>query len=113
MAPMDGADGKLDGYAYIQPLLTATSDTNALAVNLKLAFIQDAFVRDVNGPSVARAADPASVDQAQLVARLRWPTPNESWGRTRWRHIGPLSSIQVAPLHPTETPALLHPAAGG
>src|ERR1700744_471573 len=70
MAPMTGADGKLSGYAYISTRLTATSDVNALGVREKLAFIQDAFVRDVNGNSVAKSDDPAAVDQALLQNRL-------------------------------------------
>src|SRR5581483_12269726 len=54
MAPINGADGKLAGYAYISSILTATSAQGALAVREKLAFIQDAFVRDVNGASIAK-----------------------------------------------------------
>jgi hypothetical protein len=107
MAPMNDADGKLDGYAYIQPLLTATSDTNALAVRDKLAFIQDAFVRDVNGPSVASAADPASVDQPKLAARLL-ADAKRIMGANRVATLS-IVSIQIAPLHPTETPALYPP----
>ena len=109
MAPMNGADGNLDGYAYIQLLLTATSDTNALAVRDKLAFIQDAFVRDVNGPSVASAADPASVDQPKLAARLL-ADAKRIMGANRVATLS-IVSIQIAPLHPTETPALFPPTA--
>lgn len=107
MAPMNGADGKLDGYAYIQTLLTATSDINALAVRDKLAFIQDAFVRDVNGPSVASAADPANVDQPKLVARLL-ADAKRIMGGNRVAAIS-ITSVQNAPLHPTQTPALYPP----
>ena len=41
-----------------------------LAVRDKLAFIQDAFVRDVNGDAVAKPDDPEKVDMPALEARL-------------------------------------------
>lgn len=107
MAPMNGADGNLDGYAYIQLLLTATSDTDALAVRDKLAFIQDAFVRDVNGPSVAKAADLTSVDQPQLAARLL-ADAKRIMGAGRVATLS-IVSIQIASLHPSQTPALYQP----
>ena len=69
MAPMTDAGGKLAGYAYISSRLTATTDTHALAVRNKLAFIQDAFVRDVNGAGVGKD-DGSAVDQPALEARL-------------------------------------------
>ena len=71
MAPMTDADGKLTGYAYISTRLTASSDADALVVRDKLPFIQDALVRDVNGESVAMAADPAPGRSCRRVeARL-------------------------------------------
>ena len=61
MAPMTGADGNLSGYAYISSRLTATSDASANQVRDKIAFIQDAFVRDVNcdrrSPPPGRSGD--------------------------------------------------------
>ncbi|MEI9886729.1 MAG: hypothetical protein WDN08_09550 [Rhizomicrobium sp.] len=36
----------------------------------RVAFVQDAFVRDVNARSVAPAADPKTVDKPALAARL-------------------------------------------
>jgi hypothetical protein len=104
MAPMSGADGKLSGYAYISTLLTATSDTNALAVRNKLAFIQDAFVRDVNGASLAKADDPATVDQALLVSRLL-ADAKRVMGAGKVASIA-IVQVQIAPLHPVQTPAL-------
>src|SRR6185312_16888741 len=70
MAPMTGADGKLSGYAYISSRLTANSDVSANQARDKIAFIQDAFVRDVNAKEIATSGDPASVDNAALQARL-------------------------------------------
>ena len=107
MAPMTGADGKLSGYAYISTLLTATSDTNALAVRDKLAFVQDAFVRDVNGKSIAKSDDPDKVDQDRLITRLL-ADAKQIMGGGKVASIS-IVQVQIAPLHPTETPALNTP----
>jgi hypothetical protein len=107
MAPMTGADGKLSGYAYISLLLTATNDTNALAVRDKLAFVQDVFVRDVNGAGIAKAGDWATVDQEALAARLLTDA-KRIMGAGKVASIG-IVQIQIAPLHPVETPALNTP----
>jgi len=107
MAPMTGADGKLSGYAYISSRLTATSDTIALAVREHIAFIQDTFVRDVNTLSIAKADDTASVDQAALQARLL-ADAKKVMGPGKVVSIA-LVQVQIAPLHPTETPALNTP----
>jgi hypothetical protein len=107
MAPMTGADGKLAGYAYISTLLTATSEPNTLAVRDKLAFIQDAFVRDVNGSSVEKAGDPGNVDQPALQARLL-ADAKRVMGEGRVASIT-IVTIQVASLHPTQTPAQTTP----
>ena len=104
MAPMTGADGKLAGYAYISSRLTATSDTNALAVRNKLAFIQDVFLRDVNGTGVAKAGDATAVDQPALQARLL-ADAKKVMGAGAVASIA-LVQVQIAPLHPTQTPAL-------
>lgn len=98
IAPMTGSDGKLSGYAYISSRLTATSATEALDVRDRIAFIQDAFVRDVNHAGVAKASDPSAVDESGLEARLLADA----------RHVmgaGKVASIavvqfQIAPLHP-------------
>jgi hypothetical protein len=107
MAPMNGADGKLAGYAYISPRLTASSDVVALAVRDKIAFIQDAFVRDVNGRDVAKSNDPATVDQPALEARLL-ADARKVMGAGKVLSIA-LVQVQIAPLHPMETPALNAP----
>ena len=109
MAPMLNAEGKLAGYAYISSRLTATSDTFALAVRNKLAFIQDAFVRDVNGASVAKADDISAVDQPALEARLL-ADAKRIMGAGEVASIA-LVQIQIAPLHPTQTPPLGPPPA--
>ena len=111
MAPINGADGKLAGYAYVSSILTATSAQGALAVREKLAFIQDAFVRDVNGASVAKKDDPLTVDRDRLVARLQADAV---------KILGPgqvaflaIVQLQFAPLHPKTTPALAAQANAG
>jgi hypothetical protein len=107
MAPMTGADGKLSGYAYISTRLAATSDVNALAVRDKIAFIQDAFVRDINTSSVAKGDDPTTVDQSALQARLV-ADASRVMGAGKVAAIA-IVTIQIAPLHPTQTPALNTP----
>ena len=107
MAPMTGADGKLAGYAYISSRLTATTDTNALAVRSKLAFIQDVFLRDGNGMGVAKADDATAVDQPALEARLL-ADARKVMGAGAVASIA-LVQVQIAPLHPTQTPALDSP----
>ena len=107
MAPMTDAEGKLAGYAYISSRLTATSDTIALSVREKIAFIQDVFVRDVNTLSVAKKDDPTAVDQAGLEARLL-ADAKKVMGAGKVASIA-LVQVQIAPLHPTETPMLHAP----
>ncbi|MGH6870821.1 MAG: hypothetical protein ACREHE_04870 [Rhizomicrobium sp.] len=69
IAPMV-VDDRLVAYAYISTKIVATSPSAAIAVRLKLAFIQDAFVRDVNAASIADPADPSKVNEKGLMARL-------------------------------------------
>jgi len=69
IAPMC-VDGKLTGYAYISSKVVTTSRDSSLEVRNKIPFIQDAFVRDVNGSPIGKANDPKTVDNAALVARL-------------------------------------------
>src|SRR5689334_3934140 len=70
MAPMTGADGKLSGYAYLTTRLTATSEGVVTQVREKLAFIQDAMVRDVNNAGVTTADDLEKVDVPAVEKRL-------------------------------------------
>jgi hypothetical protein len=124
MAPLAGGDGKLSGYAYISTRLTATSAAGALDVRDKIAFIQDAFVRDVNGASVAKAADPGTMGAFSSYQSQQHTVPEElaEAGRTFGLNAGALEArlladakkvmgagkvasiaiaqLQVAPLHP-------------
>jgi hypothetical protein len=108
MAPLTDADGKLTGYAYIATRLTALTDVFALAVRDKVPFIQDAMVRDVNGASVATPADPDQVDIPGLEARLL-ADARKVMGAGKVKLIT-VCTVQVAELHPVQTPALLAPA---
>lgn len=70
ISPMNDADGRLAGYAYITCTIIASSPDVAVAIRSKTPFIQDAFVRDVNGRSIALATDPAQVDKNAVAARF-------------------------------------------
>ena len=108
MAPMTGEDGNLSGYAYISSRLTATSDASATLVRDKIAFIQDAFVRDVNRSEVTLSGTPATVDNAALRTRLL-ADARAVVGQGRIASIA-VTQIQLAPLHPSPvTPAAVAP----
>jgi hypothetical protein len=130
MAPLTGSDGKLSGYAYISTRLTATSAASALDVRDRIAFVQDAFVRDINGAGVAKAADPGTMAAFSSYQSLHTvPEELEEAGRVFGLNAGALEArlladagrvmgagkvtsiaivqLQVAPLHPdsAQTPA--------
>ncbi|HEY4274080.1 MAG TPA: hypothetical protein VGM68_01235 [Rhizomicrobium sp.] len=104
MAPMKGDDGKLSGYAYIASRLTATSDANATLVRDKLAFIQDAFVRDVNAREIAASGDPKKVDEPALVARLL-ADARKVMGQGKVTSAA-IVQVQIAPLRPSPMTAV-------
>jgi hypothetical protein len=107
MAPMTGADGKLAGYAYLSPQLNAGSDTATQDVREKLPFIQDAFVRDINGAAVTTAADPATVDVPAVEARLL-ADARRVMGAAKVKAVI-ICTVQIAELHPRQTQALVAP----
>jgi|SRR6185437_2638346 len=109
MAPLTGSDGKLSGYAYISTRLSATSAAGALEVRDKIAFIQDVFVRDVYGAGVAKPADPGTVDNAALEARLL-ADARKVMGPGKVASIA-IVQLQIARLHPdsTQPPASMPP----
>ena len=108
MAPLNNADGKLLGYAYLSTRLTAMSDTYALAVRDKLPFIQDKMVRDVNADGVATADDPEKVDIPALEKRLLGDA-TQVMGAGKVKVIT-ICTVQIAELHPVQTPAMNTPA---
>ena len=104
MAPLTDADGKLSGYAYVSSRLTATSDAGASLVRDKIAFIQDAFVRDVNAAEIATSGDPAAVDNPALAARLL-ADARRVMGAGKVVSIA-IMQVQLAPLHPSPVTAV-------
>jgi len=102
MAPLTNADGKLTGYAYITSRLTAASESAALTVREKLAFIQDAFVRDVNGEGVATADDPEKVDIAAAESRLL-ADAQRVMGAGKVKSMT-VCTVQITELHPVRSP---------
>jgi hypothetical protein len=104
MAPLTGRDGKLSGYAYVSSRLTASSDISANEARDKIAFIQDAFVRDVNKTEIATTGDPATVDNSALEIRLLTDA-RRIVGAAKIRSIA-ITQVQIAPLRPSPvTPA--------
>lgn len=107
MAPLTNDEGKLLGYAYLSSRLTAASESNALAVRDKLPFIQDAMVRDVNAAPVTLADDPEKVDIAGVEKRLL-EDASKVMGQGKVKVIT-VCTVQIAELHPAQTPALYTP----
>jgi hypothetical protein len=108
MAPMNGTDGNLAGYAYISSRVTASSDAGATDVRDKIAFIQDSFVRDVNSAPIARGDDPTQVDMAGLQSRLLTDA-RKIMGGGKIASLA-IVQVQIAPLHPQQTPGVPPPA---
>ncbi|HUB85257.1 MAG TPA: hypothetical protein VL971_06150 [Rhizomicrobium sp.] len=69
IAPLTDGD-TLVAYAYISSKVVASSPGGAIDVRDKIAFIQDAFVRDVNRASIGKADAPLTVDRDTLATRL-------------------------------------------
>lgn len=69
IAPMT-VDGKLVSYAYVSSRIVAASPSAAIDVRAKTAFIQDAYVRDVNRTPIGNGGDPPQVDTNMLIKRL-------------------------------------------
>ncbi|HXC57362.1 MAG TPA: hypothetical protein VNU97_18825 [Rhizomicrobium sp.] len=107
IAPMS-KDGKLLGYSYISSKLVAASQGAALEIRDKIAFIQDAFVRDVNAAPTAVAADPTVIDRVLLANRLiadaRRVVGAAKVTRIVFGDGDKDPGIQFSPLHPTQTP---------
>jgi hypothetical protein len=100
MAPMSH-DGRLLGYAFITSKLVCASSEACVAVRQKLAFIQDANVRDVNAQPIALASDPTAVDRELLNARLT-ANAKRIVGDNKVRNMVFLM-VQYTPLHPSES----------
>jgi hypothetical protein len=101
MAPIT-TDGQLSGYAYISSKVVAATPMAALDIRGRIAYIQDAFVRDVNGASLAQKGNPPVVDNAALSARLLADARRVVGGG---KVVGvEITQVQVAPLRSDKAP---------
>jgi hypothetical protein len=100
MVPMT-KDGDLLGYSYVASKLICTSPGGALRVREKLAFIQDAFVREVNSRPASLDTDPKALDKDQLAARLTAAAKRIVGNDTVRAML--FMEIKYAPLHPGDS----------
>ncbi|MDE1937571.1 MAG: hypothetical protein KGI68_01000 [Alphaproteobacteria bacterium] len=100
IAPMS-QDGRLLGYSYISSKLVASSQSAAIAIRDKLAFIQDAFVRDVNARPIGQSNDPRTVDRVLLNSRLVADAGRIVGAEKVVNMV--FVDIKFAPLHPGDT----------
>ncbi len=63
-------NGELDHYVYLTVTLKLNDGNQRTMVSKKIPYLQDAFLREVHGPSIAHDNDPSTVDEAALLARL-------------------------------------------
>ena len=69
LAPMV-ADSRMENYAYITIVLKPATPAGVLTIREKVPFLQDAFLRELNGMPIVKADDPKSVDEEALKPRL-------------------------------------------
>jgi hypothetical protein len=69
LAPMV-ADSRLENYAYITIVLKPATPAGVLTIREKVPFLQDAFLRELNGAPIVKADDPKLVDEEALKPRL-------------------------------------------
>jgi hypothetical protein len=100
IAPMS-IDGRLEGYSYITSKLVASTPSASVEIREKLAFIQDAFVHDVNATPIGTTNDPLAVDTAALTVRLV-ADARRIVGSTKVVTIT-FVQIRFSPLHPRST----------
>ena len=62
--------GELHHYVFLSVTLELTSDEHKNMMLEKIPYLQDAYLREVHGPSVARDKDPAVIDEDGLKVRL-------------------------------------------
>jgi hypothetical protein len=69
LAPMV-VEARTENYAYITIVLKPAAPAGILAIREKVPFLQDAFLRELNGATIVKTGDPTSVDETALKARL-------------------------------------------
>jgi hypothetical protein len=89
---------KLEGYSYISSKLVASTPSASVLIRSKLAFIQDAFVREVNAQPVGKASDPRDVDTTALSARLVADAKRIVGAKNAVSIV--FTQIQFSPIHP-------------
>jgi hypothetical protein len=107
MAPISDASGKLVAYAYINTTIEAASASAALGIRDKFAFLQDAFLREVNRASIGVPGDPDHVDEKGLQARMLAAALRVLEPKKVKTLI--ISKVQVASLYPKARPETLTP----
>lgn len=79
LAPMVVAN-RLEGYAYVTVALAPTGRDKVGAIREKMAFLQDAFLRELNKTPIVKADDPKAVDadavKKRLLARMNQILPS-------------------------------------
>ena len=63
-------NGEMHHYVYLGVTLQLADDNHKSELLEKIPYLQDAFLREVHGPSIAYNNDPSIVDEKALVARL-------------------------------------------
>jgi hypothetical protein len=63
-------DGELHRYVYLSLKLTVGDIGQRSMLLEKVPYLQDAFLREVHGASIAHNNDPAIVDEAGVIGRL-------------------------------------------
>lgn len=96
-------DGNLLGYAYVSSKMVCKSPTACIKIREKLAFLQDGFVREVNGKSLSMPDDPKELDKAQLIARLTAVAKRIVGGDQVVTMI--ILEAKFSPLHPSDSTA--------
>ena len=69
LAPMI-VESRTENYAYITIVLKPAAPAGILAIREKVPFLQDAFLRELNGATIVKTGDPKAVDETALKARL-------------------------------------------
>lgn len=62
--------GQLAKYVYLNVTLMLPDDSNKMMLLEKIPYIQDAFLREVHGATIALGEDPEVLDEAGLGQRL-------------------------------------------
>jgi len=69
LAPMI-VEARIENYAYVTIVLKPAAPAGILAIREKVPFLQDVFLRELNGATIVKADDPKSVDETALKARF-------------------------------------------